>query len=87
MGDDMPVKSVAAQGDQELLQQERQAKVQAALAKLKPKYRESLALRFESDLSLKEMAATLGIALGTVKSRLNRGLQAFQKAYESVGGE
>ncbi len=87
MGDDMPVKSVAAQGDQELLQQERQAKVQAALAKLKPKYRESLALRFESDMSLKEMAATLGIALGTVKSRLNRGLQAFQKAYESVGGE
>jgi RNA polymerase sigma-70 factor, ECF subfamily len=87
MGDDMPIQAVAAQGDQDLVKKERQQKVQAALTKLKPKHRESLVLRFESDMSLQEMANTLGISLGTVKSRLNRGLQAFQKAYGIGGGE
>jgi len=87
IGNNFPQDSVEAKGEQMLIKQEQQHQVQKALAQLKPKYRQSLALRFESDLSLKEIAGILGISLGTVKSRLSRGLQAFQKAYGNAGGE
>lgn len=48
-----------------------------ALAKLPPRQRECLVLRYFSDLSEAEVAATLGIAAGSVKSHTHRGLQAL----------
>ncbi|MBN1595219.1 sigma-70 family RNA polymerase sigma factor [candidate division FCPU426 bacterium] len=81
MGDDLPEGKVDARGEEDLLQEESRHRVRQALARVKPKYRESLLLRFDGDLSLKEIAKALGISEGTVKSRLNRGLRAFQKAY------
>ncbi len=69
-----------------LIDQEKRARVQEALSKLKPIYRECLALRFESDLRLHEIAETLGVSLGTVKTRLRRGLMAFKKMYVNREG-
>jgi RNA polymerase sigma-70 factor (ECF subfamily) len=87
MGDQLPERQSAAQAEKKLLDEERQEMVRQALQSLAPKYRESLLLRFEAGLSLKEMAESLGLSLGTVKSRLNRALSRFKQAYQSKGGE
>jgi len=73
--------------EQKFIQEEEQSLVQQALQVLKPKYREALVLRFEEELSIKEMAKILGTTLGTVKSRLSRGLRIFKQAYKSLEGE
>ncbi len=51
-----------------------------ALAPLPPEYREVLELFFWQDRSLADIAAALGIAIGTVKSRLHRGKAALREA-------
>ena len=53
-----------------------------ALNKLREQDRVALALRFFLDLSEAEMAATLGCAKGTVKSRLSRALKRLRKELE-----
>ena len=65
-----------AQGRPEdaLLARERRQSVERALGKLSPKLREVLILRFAGELSYKEIARTLNIRMGTVKSRLFTGL-------------
>jgi RNA polymerase sigma-70 factor (ECF subfamily) len=40
-------------------------------------YREAIVLRFQEGLALDEIAAVTGAPLGTVKSRLYRGLNAL----------
>lgn len=47
--------------------------LQAALEKLSPELRETLILRDLEELEYREIAGTLGVPEGTVKSRLNRG--------------
>jgi RNA polymerase sigma-70 factor, ECF subfamily len=86
-GDDLPEQAAEAVADQELVKQERRHLVVQALQRIGAKYREVLGLRFESDFSLAEIGEALGISLGTVKSRLSRGLQAFHKSYVAVGGD
>jgi RNA polymerase sigma-70 factor (ECF subfamily) len=49
-----------------------------AFEQLSPDVREVLALHYVSDLALSEVAATLGLPDGTVKSRLNAGLRALR---------
>jgi RNA polymerase sigma-70 factor (sigma-E family) len=53
--------------------------VLAALAALPPRRREVLVLRFYLELSEAEIAATLGISPGTVKSTTARGLTALAR--------
>jgi RNA polymerase sigma-70 factor (sigma-E family) len=53
--------------------------VLSALASLPPRRREVLVLRFYLDLSEAEIAATLGISPGTVKSTAARGLAALAR--------
>lgn len=50
------------------------------LATLKPKERAVIMLRFYSDLSEAEVAAELGMPLGTVKSTCHRALQRLRSA-------
>ncbi len=50
-----------------------------ALARLSPKARQVVALRFGLDLSLKEIADTLGCPEGTVKSRLHTALAQLRE--------
>ncbi|WP_216671661.1 RNA polymerase sigma factor [Saccharibacillus qingshengii] len=52
------------------------------LSKLKPKVREAMLLYYMADLSTPETAEALGLPLGTVKSRINRGLKMLKKLYE-----
>jgi RNA polymerase sigma-70 factor (ECF subfamily) len=58
--------------------QEVGAQVQAAISLLSPKLRAILALRYLEDMSYEDLAATLGLSLGTVKSRLARAHLALQ---------
>jgi RNA polymerase sigma-70 factor (ECF subfamily) len=52
--------------------------VQEAISLLSPKLRAILALRYLEDMSYDELAATLGLSLGTVKSRLARAHLALE---------
>jgi RNA polymerase sigma-70 factor (sigma-E family) len=58
------------------------ATVLAALRSLPDRQREVLALRYYLDLSEAEIAETLGIAPGTVKTHAQRGLAALHVALE-----
>ena len=53
--------------------------VQAAISCLSPKLRVVLALRYLEEMSYEELAATLEISLGTVKSRLARAHLALEQ--------
>ncbi|WP_372348266.1 RNA polymerase sigma factor [Streptomyces sp. KL116D] len=56
--------------------------VLAALARLTPRRRQVLVLRYWADLSEAEIAATLGISTGAVKSNASRALDALEKNLE-----
>jgi len=64
---------------------ERAAAIRAAVAGLDEPYREVVALRFFSDLSLAEIAAESGRPLGTVKTHLHRGLARLRRNLEERG--
>jgi len=55
-------------------------RVVAALAGLPVRQREALVLRYYLELSEAEMAAAMGVAAGTVKTHLHRGLAALAVA-------
>ncbi|HXH48923.1 MAG TPA: sigma-70 family RNA polymerase sigma factor [Terriglobia bacterium] len=59
------------------------ARLSSILAHLPAVYREVLLLRFQEDLSLKEIATIIRIPLATVKSRLYRGLDAARALLEA----
>jgi RNA polymerase sigma-70 factor, ECF subfamily len=56
---------------------EESERILAALAKVPAEYREAIVLRFHEELSLEEIAAVTNAPLGTVKSRVYRGLNAL----------
>ena len=68
----------APAADQELLARQDQREILDALATLPVRQREVLVLRYWSLLSEAEIAATLDIPAGTVKSATHRALQALR---------
>jgi RNA polymerase sigma-70 factor (ECF subfamily) len=60
---------VAPGPEDHALATERTHGIVTALRRLGPEYRETLLLRFYGDMTLKEVAETLGVPVGTVKSR------------------
>ena len=70
--------------EEEALRTEEKEIVHAALAKLKPNYREILVLRELRDLAYEEIAEILGCTLGRVKSRLHEARKALKKELERV---
>jgi RNA polymerase sigma-70 factor (ECF subfamily) len=59
----------------EMMQRQEQAeRIGVALAGIPAEYREAIVLRFQDGLVLEEIATVTGAPLGTVKSRLYRGL-------------
>jgi len=59
----------------EVVQQHEQAeRINVALAGIPAEYREAIVLRFQDGLGLEEISVVTGAPLGTVKSRLYRGL-------------
>ena len=58
---------------------ELEAEVQSAITRLSPKMRAITVLRYMQGLSYEEISISLGISLGTVKSRLARAHQALDR--------
>ena len=79
-----PVLHHAAGADEVALDTERRSRVLDALQQLPTRQREVLALRYYLDLSEAEIAATLGISRGAVKSHASRGTAALRTALETL---
>ena len=73
------VLGIASTAEEAVLLSEDRQQVLAALARLSRRRREVLVLRFYVGLSEAEIAATLGISAGTVKSTAARGLAALAR--------
>jgi RNA polymerase sigma-70 factor (ECF subfamily) len=69
--------------EQETLLHEREVALRKALRTLGRSFREVVILRDVEGMSYEEVAATLEISIGTVKSRLSRGRQELRRKIES----
>ena len=72
----------ASSPSRQVLRKERRLRVHEALAKLKPRDREVLVLRFLEELSVKEAAIVLGVSEGAVQMRQ---LRALERMHELLG--
>lgn len=68
-----------------LVEGEVRTRVQTLLAALPWRYREVLLLRFQQELPLEEIARILDLPLSTVKTRVQRGLEALRVRLEALG--
>jgi RNA polymerase sigma-70 factor (ECF subfamily) len=68
--------------EQRTLAHERESVLRSALGKLGRAYRETVILRDIEGFSYEEIASTLGINVGTVKSRLARGRNELRRKLE-----
>lgn len=68
--------------EQHTLQNERERALQKALSGLRRVYREAVVLRDIEGFAYEEIANTLNISVGTVKSRLARGRQELRRKLE-----
>lgn len=73
----------ASDPEQETLARERHNQLREALQGLRSAYREAVVLRDIEGLTYEEIAATLQINIGTVKSRLARGRLELRRKLES----
>ena len=73
----------ASDPEQETLAREREHQLRQALRGLRGAYREAVVLRDIEGLTYEEIAATLQINIGTVKSRLARGRLELRRKLES----
>jgi RNA polymerase sigma factor (sigma-70 family) len=69
--------------EQAAIVREDHAEVITALAALPARRRQAIVLRFWLDLSEREIAMTMGVSPGTVKSQLSRGLAALARELEA----
>jgi len=69
--------------DEELHQKLSLAQLEKALMNLAPEFREVVVYRDLQELSYDEIAKITGVAMGTVKSRINRGRAQIQSMIES----
>jgi len=67
--------------------QERNDLVHEALRQVPEEFRQVLLLELWEGLSIKEIAAEMGLPEGTIKSRLHRGREKFKEAWLGLGGE
>lgn len=85
--DDPAVADRAPMPDERLLTRQRFGLLEAALRAIALEHREVLLLREVEELSYAEIATTLGIAEGTVKSRIARARVALLEEYRRISGE
>jgi RNA polymerase sigma-70 factor, ECF subfamily len=69
---------------EELESRELGSAIERAIAHLRPEYRACILLRHVEDRSYEEIAATLDLPLGTVKTYIHRARQELRKALENV---
>jgi RNA polymerase sigma-70 factor (sigma-E family) len=70
--------------DEDVMVSERRSAVLEAMRALPDRQREVLALRYYLDLSEADIASTLGISRGAVKSHASRGVAALRSLMEDV---
>jgi len=61
------------------LEREQAAMIEAALARMNPSFRAAVVMRDIQGMSYEEIAEILQVALGTVKSRIQRGREALRR--------
>ena len=81
VGDTLP--SAARPPFEQAVQRERASHVAQVMGTLSLVHREVLALRFEEEMKLEEIASVLDCPLSTVKSRLRRGLESLRSGLET----
>jgi RNA polymerase sigma-70 factor (ECF subfamily) len=84
---DRPSDGAAPSPEAAVLADERRRDLLAALNRLRDEDRLVIALRWFADLGEAEMAAALGVARGTVKSRLSRAMGRLREVLASGGRE
>jgi len=78
-GIDLPDMKHQSQPEDILINKQEYGRLLKAMDSLDTKHRSVLVLRYFNDLSYQEIAETLEIPLGTVKSRLNQGLRYLKE--------
>jgi RNA polymerase sigma-70 factor (sigma-E family) len=79
-----PAAGLAASAEQTVLLGEEHQQVLSALRRLPDRQREALVLRFYLDLTEPEIAHSMGVSPGTVKSTTSRGLAALGRLLEEA---
>jgi RNA polymerase sigma factor (sigma-70 family) len=67
--------------EDKLLQKEKRAEVESVLSELLPHHKQLLLMKYELELSYKEISDMLGAKIPNVKSALYQARQQFQKRY------
>jgi RNA polymerase sigma-70 factor (ECF subfamily) len=70
---------VSASPEDVAIENERERRIMRALSEIKKEYRAALMLREIEELSYEEIAETLEISIGTVKSRIARGREELRQ--------
>jgi RNA polymerase sigma-70 factor (ECF subfamily) len=78
------IPSSAVTPEQEVLTNERKQQVMRALYQMKLEYRVALTLREIEEMSYEEIAETLSISIGTVKSRIARGREELRRRVKEM---
>ena len=81
---DVPATGQASAFDMSV-QREQNEQISAGMEHLPAEYREALVLRFQEGMTLEEIANVACVPLGTVKSRIYRGLSALEPRLKGAG--
>jgi RNA polymerase sigma factor (sigma-70 family) len=76
-----------ARVEEEVMTTERRAEVRAALSVLPPAQREALLLAYFGGYTQREVAALMGVPLGTVKTRMAAGMRKMKEALQDADTE
>ena len=72
--------------EDEIIRMEKSAAVRQALSELPLRYREPLVLKYFRQFSYLEIAETLSVPVGTVRSRIHNGTEMLKKPLEEFYG-